>query len=109
MVHAELDRVSLSVCLADSWPGMWRLHLLSLGIATSSPAQCRWQTERLMNLTAFPHYDNGTRPYMYEGQPVNISVQLYIAAIQEVDQKGQQLALEGYFRWRWIDPRLAHR
>ncbi|CAE7671473.1 Glutamate-gated chloride channel [Symbiodinium microadriaticum] len=87
---------------------MWRLHLLSLGIATSAPAQCRWQTERLMNLTAFPHYDKGTRPYMYEGQAVNVSVQLYIAAIQEVDQKGQQLALEGYFRWRWIDPRLAH-
>ena len=25
-----------------------------------------------------------------------------------MDQKGQQIALEGYFRWEWVDPRLAH-
>ena len=33
---------------------------------------------------------------------------MYIAAVSNVDQLGQQVALEGYFRWEWVDPRLVH-
>ena len=39
---------------------------------------------------------------------LKVSVQLYIAAISDVDQKTQKVDLEGYFRLEWMDPRLAN-
>jgi len=40
-------------------------------------------------------------------EQVKVQVMLYITSIVRVDQKEQQLAVEGYYRTQWIDPRLA--
>eukprot|EP00439_Symbiodinium_sp_Y106_P058342 s513_g8.t1 len=40
------------------------------------------------------------------GPPVEVRIQLYLAAIVQVDQKQQLLSVEGYFRQEWRDERL---
>ncbi|CAE7547864.1 Glra2 [Symbiodinium sp. CCMP2592] len=40
------------------------------------------------------------------GPPVEVRIQLYLAAIVQVDQKQQLLSVEGYFRQEWSDERL---
>eukprot|EP00439_Symbiodinium_sp_Y106_P076978 s2129_g16.t1 len=51
--------------------------------------------------------DKTARPNLDLGRPVDVGVQLYLAAIPEVDQKKQQFVIEGYFRLDWTDNRLA--
>lgn len=93
-------------------PGMPRiLQLLSAAFAVkgslAAQAPCPSPAERLANLTSFPAYDKTARPNLDLGLPVDVGVQLYLAAIPEVDQKKQQFVIEGYFRLDWTDNRLA--
>ncbi|CAJ1358537.1 unnamed protein product [Effrenium voratum] len=82
---------------------MWRLVLLAA--AQGLQLECPTTDDILANLTA--EYDVLSHPGKRSKQPTHVGLQLMVASIVKVEQKQQQLALEGYFRSEWVDPRLA--
>lgn len=67
--------------------------------------RCPSSQEMLKNLTT--DYDYLAHPGLITNEQVQVKVMLYITSIVRVDQKEQQLAVEGYYRTQWTDPRLA--
>eukprot|EP00439_Symbiodinium_sp_Y106_P059905 s513_g8.t2 len=90
------------------WREMCRFigRLLNAGVLESfagraseaaCPDPCRTEEPR----TLPNHRTSGAN-----GPPVEVRIQLYLAAIVQVDQKQQLLSVEGYFRQEWRDERL---
>ncbi|CAK8985150.1 unnamed protein product [Durusdinium trenchii] len=78
--------------------------VLVLGVLGATAQSCPRPTEILANLSE--DYDSLAHPGQLTGLPVNVSLGLYVASIVAVNQKDQQLILEGYYRSAWTDPRL---
>ncbi|CAJ1358539.1 unnamed protein product [Effrenium voratum] len=82
-----------------------KLGLAGVCIRLAASNACPSTQQVLANFTA----DGAAleRPYLSDNLSVDVYVQHYVAAIVAVDQKNQQLQIEGYFRASWTDPRFA--
>ncbi|CAK9064694.1 unnamed protein product [Durusdinium trenchii] len=81
-----------------------RSYLLSWLTALAAATRCPNPEEITANLTV--GYDEFAHPGQLTGEPVQVEIMLFVASIVQVNQKDQQLAMEGYYRSAWTDPRL---
>jgi hypothetical protein len=83
-----------------------RVGLLLLLIGAHSAA-CDEPSDLKKELL-FTYGDAAVRPTGHDGPPVNVTTQIFIERMHNVDERMQTWGFEGYLRLWWHDPRLRY-
>eukprot|EP00931_Biecheleriopsis_adriatica_P091669 TRINITY_DN65555_c0_g1_i1.p1 TRINITY_DN65555_c0_g1~~TRINITY_DN65555_c0_g1_i1.p1 ORF type:complete len:566 (+),score=87.91 TRINITY_DN65555_c0_g1_i1:34-1698(+) len=70
-------------------------------------SKCPLVEDTVAKLTAGDRYDRFMYPSAMTGGHSNVTIQIFLHSIVEVNQRTQHFAIEGYFRVAWLDNRLG--